>query len=158
MKNFLRTILPAVLLMTFLGGSALAQTKIATVDLRKLFDGYWKTKQAQADIKEQQTQLDKDAKAMLDDYKKAGDEYQQLLTQEDDPAISADERDRRKQKADDKPACPINSRECVIMCSLTSKLMSMQRPRLAVTPWCLTRMRKAPPPRTSCSTTAAKMT
>ncbi len=46
--------MPAVLLMTFLSGSALAQTKIATVDLRKLFDGYWKTKQAQADIQEQQ--------------------------------------------------------------------------------------------------------
>ena len=46
MKNILRTILPAFLLMAFMGGSALAQTKIATVDLKKLFDNYYKTKLA----------------------------------------------------------------------------------------------------------------
>jgi Skp family chaperone for outer membrane proteins len=53
----------AVLFLTFLSGSALAQTKIATVDLRKLFDNYWKTKQAQAAIQERAAQLDKDDKA-----------------------------------------------------------------------------------------------
>jgi len=88
--------------MTFLSGSALAQTKIATVDLRKLFDGYWKTKQAQADIKEQQTQLDKDDKSMKDDFQKASDEYQQLVARANDQAISTDERARRQQAAADK--------------------------------------------------------
>lgn len=102
MKRFLRRILPAVLLMTFLSGSALAQTKIATVDLRKLFDGYWKTKQAQADIKEQQAQLDKDDNALRGDYKKLSDEYQRLVAQANDQAISADERARRQQAAADK--------------------------------------------------------
>jgi outer membrane protein len=102
MKNYLRTILPAVLLMTVLSGSALAQTKIATVDLHKLFDGYYKTKLAKADIEARKAQLEKDDKAYLDDYKKASDEYQQLLSQENDPIISSDERDRRKQAAADK--------------------------------------------------------
>lgn len=102
MKKFLQRILPVVLLMTFLSGSALAQTKIATVNLRKLFDGYWKTKQAQADIKEQQTQLDKDDNALRDAYKKTSDEYQKLLTQANDQAISADERARRQHAAADK--------------------------------------------------------
>jgi outer membrane protein len=102
MKNFLQKILPAILLMTFLGGSALAQTKIATVDLRKLFDGYYKTKLAQAEIQERKLQLEKDDKSMLDDFKKANDGYQQLLAQANDQAISADERDRRKQSANDK--------------------------------------------------------
>ena len=88
--------------MTFLSGSALAQTKVATVDLRKLFDNYWKTKQAQAAIQDRATQLDKDDKSMKDDLKKAGDDYQQLLEQANDQAISADERDRRKQAAADK--------------------------------------------------------
>jgi outer membrane protein len=101
MKFFLRTILPAVLLMTFLSSSALAQTKIATVDLRKLFDNYYKTKLAQADIQERKESLEKDDKAMLDDFKKANDEYQQLLAQTGDQAISDDERDRRKQAAAD---------------------------------------------------------
>ena len=88
--------------MTLLSGSALAQTKIATVDLRKLFDNYYKTKLAQADIQERKAQLEKDDKSMLDDFKKANDDYQQLLQQANDQAISDDERDRRKQSAADK--------------------------------------------------------
>lgn len=88
--------------MTFLSGSALAQTKIATVDLHKLFDNYYKTKLAKAAIEERKVQLEKDDKTMLDDFKKANEEYQQLLAQQNDQAISADERDRRKQSAADK--------------------------------------------------------
>jgi outer membrane protein len=102
MRNILRTIFPALLLMTFLSGSALAQTKIATVDLKKLFDNYYKTKLAQASIQERAAQLDADDKSMKDDLKKGGDEYQQLLQQADDQALSAEERARRKQSADDK--------------------------------------------------------
>ena len=85
-----------------MGGSALAQTKIATVDLKKLFDNYYKTKLAQAAIQERITQLDQDEKSMKDDLKKNGDAYQQLLEEANDQALSADERDRRKQSAADK--------------------------------------------------------
>ncbi len=102
MKNILRTILPAILLMAFMSGSALAQTKIATVDLKKLFDNYYKTKLAQAAIQERAAQLDKDDKSMKDDLKKGGDDYQALLEQANDQALSADERDKRKQSAADK--------------------------------------------------------
>ncbi len=80
MKYILRTIFPAVLLLTVLSGSALAQTKIATVDLKKLFDNYYKTKLAQAALQDHATQLDKDDNGMKDDLKKATDDYQQLLT------------------------------------------------------------------------------
>jgi len=101
MKNLLRTILPVLLLMAFMSGSALAQTKIATVDLRKLFDNYYKTKLAQAAIQDHAAQLDKDDKSMKDDLKKGSDDYQALLEQSNDQALSADERDRRKQAATD---------------------------------------------------------
>ena len=57
--------------MTFLSGSALAQTKIATVDLRKLFNSDYKTKQAQAIIQDLVTGYVKDEKTMSDNYKKA---------------------------------------------------------------------------------------
>ncbi len=102
MKNMSRTIFSALLLLTLLSGSALAQTKVATADLRKLFDNYYKTKLAQAAIQDHATQLDKDDKSMKDDLQKASDDYQQLLAQANDQAISADERDRRKQAAADK--------------------------------------------------------
>ena len=102
MKIILRTMFPAVLLLTFLSGSALAQTKVATVDMRQLFDNYWKTKQVQAAIQDSASQLDKDDASMKDDLKKASDAYQQLLEQANDQAISADERARRQQAAADK--------------------------------------------------------
>jgi outer membrane protein len=102
MKNMFRTILPLILLVAFMGGTAAAQTKIATVDLRKLFDNYYKTKLAQANIQERAAQLDKDDKSMKDDLKKGGEDYQKLLQQANDQAMSADERDRRKQSADEK--------------------------------------------------------
>jgi outer membrane protein len=102
MMKILRTMLPVFLLMAFMGGSALAQTKIATVDLRKLFDNYYKTKLAQAAIQERADQLDKDDKSMKDDLKKGSEDYQALLEQANDQALSSDERDRRKQAAADK--------------------------------------------------------
>jgi outer membrane protein len=102
MKNIFRTILPAVLLLAFFGGSALAQTKVATVDLQKLFVNYYKTKLAQAAILDKVNQLTKDDYGMKDDLKKASDDYQQLLAQANDQAISADERARRQQAAADK--------------------------------------------------------
>ena len=102
MKNILRTVFPAFLLLTFLGGSALAQTKVATVDLGNTFTNYYKTKLAQASIQDSAIQLDKDDKSMKDDLKKATDEYQQLLQQANDQTISAVERDRRQQAAADK--------------------------------------------------------
>jgi Skp family chaperone for outer membrane proteins len=102
MKNMLRTILPVLLLMTLMGGSAVAQSKIATVDLKKLFDNFYKTKLASAVIQEHAAQLDKDDKSMKDDLKKGSDDYQALQGQANDQALSADERDRRKQAAADK--------------------------------------------------------
>jgi len=102
MKNILRTMFPAVLLLTFLSGSAFAQTKVATVDLGSVFTNYFKTKLAQASVMDRATQLDKDDKSMKDDFTKASDEYKQLLQQANDQSISADERDRRKQAATEK--------------------------------------------------------
>jgi len=100
--KFLRTTVLIVTLLAFLSVPALAQTKIGTVDLRKLFDGYWKTKQAQVALNDRKTQLDKDDRGMRDDLKKGGDEYQKLLEQANDQAISTEERDRRKTAAADK--------------------------------------------------------
>ena len=102
MKNILRTLFPVVLLVTFMSGTAMAQTKIATVNLKTLFDSYWKTKQAQAAIQDRAAQLDKDDKSMKDDLKKGSEDYQQLLAQANDQAISSDERDKRRQAASEK--------------------------------------------------------
>jgi outer membrane protein len=102
MKNILRMILPAILLMTLLSGSAFAQTKIATVDLRKVFDNYWKTKQATASIQAEAMRLDRDDKDYKDKFKQDSDAYQKLLGQANDSALSITERDKKKLDADAK--------------------------------------------------------
>lgn len=103
MKSVLRVVLSTVLLTALLGSSALAQQqKIATVDMRKLFDGYWKTKQAEAALNSRKAELDKEDRGFLDNLHKARNEYQKLLDAASDQAISADERAKRKQAAADK--------------------------------------------------------
>ena len=92
----------AALLAGVLTGSAWAQTRIATVDLRKLFDGYWKTKQADGALKERVADLEKEDKGLREDLKRITAEYQKLLADANDQAVSAEERDKRKLAAEAK--------------------------------------------------------
>jgi Skp family chaperone for outer membrane proteins len=89
-------------LLACLSVPAFAQSKVATVDMRKLFSGYYKTKSAEAILDGKKTDLRKELKDMADGLDQAQAEYKQLLEQGNDQAISAEERDRRKQAAADK--------------------------------------------------------
>ncbi len=105
--KLIRTLLPALLVLALLAAPGLsltahAQTKIATVDMRKLLNGYWKTKQANAALETRKTDLRKELKDMADGLDKAQTDYKQLLTQSDDPTISDVERSRRKQAVSEK--------------------------------------------------------
>src|SRR5205814_7583138 len=102
MKNCLPKILPGLLLLCFLSCSALGQGRIATIDLRKVFDNYWKTKQADTTLKDRAGDMEKEHKNMLEDWKKAKDDYNALLASANDQAVSSDERDRKKKSAEEK--------------------------------------------------------
>jgi len=102
MKSPLRKIVPALLLVSLMSAPAWGQGRLATVDLRKVFDGYWKTKQADAALKDRAADIEKEHKSMLDDWKKAKDDYQTLLTEANNQTLSLDERDKRKKSAEDK--------------------------------------------------------
>jgi Skp family chaperone for outer membrane proteins len=95
-------LVPGLLLVSLLSGSAWAQGRIATVDLRKVFDGYWRTKQDDAILKDRAADIEKDHKVMLDDWKKAKEDYQTLLTEANNQTLSLEERDKRKKSAEDK--------------------------------------------------------
>ncbi len=82
--------------------TAAAPTKVASVDMKKLFDGFWKTKQATALLDKDKADARKNLKGMADGLDKAVADYKLMATQSDDPAISADERSKRKQAADEK--------------------------------------------------------
>jgi outer membrane protein len=101
MKNFRLTFL-TVILLAAMAFSADAQTKVATVDMKKIFNSYWKTKQASAALENRKTELRKELKDMAESLDKAQTDYKQLLSQVNDSAISADERDKRQQAAEAK--------------------------------------------------------
>ena len=73
-----------------------AQTKIAVIDLKKVFDGYWRTKQADAQLKERAADFEKVNAGLVEDFKKAQEELRKGNEAINDPALSAEERDRRK--------------------------------------------------------------
>jgi Skp family chaperone for outer membrane proteins len=93
---------PALFLTAMLTGTAFGQSRIGTIDLKKAFDTYWKRKEALATLKDEQIELEKDLKNMVDQAKKARETYQKLLSDASDSAISTEEREKRKKLAEDK--------------------------------------------------------
>ena len=97
------TLVAALALLNVLSLSALAQSqKIAVVDMKKAFDSYYKTKQAEAQIKERAAESDKVYKNMIEDYKKANEDYKKLIDSSNDQAVSGEEREKRKKSAETK--------------------------------------------------------
>lgn len=94
MKRILSTVL--LFACVAIAQPAQAQTKIAVVDLKKVFDGYWRTKQADAQLKERAADFEKARNGLIEDYKKSNDEFRKANESINDPAVSAEERDRRK--------------------------------------------------------------
>ncbi len=96
--------LPALILTAALALPLAAQAadRIAVVDLKKVFDGYWKTKQADLNLKERAGELDKKRKDMIADLQKANEEYKKLLESINDSVVSQEEREKRKKTAETK--------------------------------------------------------
>lgn len=86
----------------FFAMAAQAQNKTAVVDLKKVFDGYWRTKQADTQLKERASDLEKARGGMVEDYKKANEDFKKILDGLNDPAASADEKEKRKKDAEKK--------------------------------------------------------
>jgi outer membrane protein len=96
------SIVTCALLLLLAATPASAQGRIATVDLKKLFDNYWKTKQADAALKDRAADLDKEHKGMVADFNKATDDYKAMLASSSDPAISDAERDKKKKESEER--------------------------------------------------------
>jgi len=111
MKN-LRLLIVAAALFA-IAASASAQSKFASVDMKKIFNGYYKTKMAQAAMDKERSDLTKEIKDMSEALTKARADYKSMLDQANDQAISADERDKRKTAAGEK-AKNVNSRQIAI--------------------------------------------
>jgi outer membrane protein len=96
-RVFLAFIVGAMMLV-----SAQAQNKIGLIDLEKVFENYWKKKQANALLDERKAEFTKSRKGMIDDYQKANEEYKKLIESASDQAVSSEEREKRKTAAEKK--------------------------------------------------------
>ena len=103
MNKTVTRLLLALGLATLLQFSAgAAEQKIAIIDLQGVFTNYFKTKIADAAIRDEAGALDKDRKALTDQYQKLTEDYKKALDDASNQAISADERDKRKKTAEGK--------------------------------------------------------
>lgn len=102
MTRLLKKLIPALFLLVCTSGFAQSQFRIATVDLGRVFTNYWKTKQAQTTIDEHRADIEKTGKEMMSNFNKSKDDYQKMLDSVNDPAVSSEERDKRKKAAEDK--------------------------------------------------------
>jgi outer membrane protein len=102
MKNLFSKILAAMVLISVTGTSAWAQGRIVTINLQKVFEKYWKTKQAELELKSRADDMEKEHKNMLNDWTKAREDHQHLLSAANDQSASADDREKSKKAADAK--------------------------------------------------------
>ena len=96
MKNLIKYVLLAAALVCLANSGRAADLKIATVDLRKVFDGYYKTKQSTAALKLEAADMEKERNQMIADGKKHTDEWRVLIDKANDQAVSAEEREKRQ--------------------------------------------------------------
>jgi Skp family chaperone for outer membrane proteins len=102
MNKLIGRMLLAAALAGFCGAGAQAETRIATIDGKKVVNGYWKTKEALAALKDRREDLLKELKGMNEDLKKGQEEYRKLMEDANDSAVSDQEREKRKKAAEAK--------------------------------------------------------
>jgi Skp family chaperone for outer membrane proteins len=92
----------AALTASLLSTTALAQGKVGVINLTKVFDEFWRTMQADAQIKDRLAEFEKMGQSMYDDYKKANEEFGKQIEAANDPALSKEEADKRRKDLDKK--------------------------------------------------------
>ncbi|RYD82049.1 MAG: OmpH family outer membrane protein, partial [Verrucomicrobiaceae bacterium] len=105
MKHILT--LPLLILALGFGAvsSASAQAvKIGTVDMKKVFESYYKTKDAESRINEARSQAKKELEDRMDNYKKSMEEVQKLNEDINRPELSADAKATKSKQRDEKIA------------------------------------------------------
>jgi outer membrane protein len=102
MKKFILLVIVAAGWLALAGVAPAAEQKIGTVDLRKVFDKYYKTIQSTATLKLEAADMEKERKQMLDNAENHKTEWQKLIDKANDQAVSSEERDKSKKEAEQK--------------------------------------------------------
>lgn len=83
---------------------ARAEVKIGVVDLKKVFESYWKRDQSEKTLKERASGFEKIRNQLMEDYKRANEDLRKLYDSANDQAIAAAEREKRKGEVEKKAA------------------------------------------------------
>src|SRR5688572_32219223 len=98
--------LPAVAaaLLAFSGVTASAQSmvKIGTVDMKKVFESYYKTKDAEQRINEARNQSKKELEERMESYQKGVGEVKKLNEEIESPALSREAKETKSKARDEK--------------------------------------------------------
>ncbi|MCS1410292.1 MAG: hypothetical protein M2R45_03484 [Verrucomicrobia subdivision 3 bacterium] len=99
MEKSLKSILSLLLLTAI---TANAQPKIAIIDMKTVFEGYWKTKRVSETFEGRKKDYADQHQKMIDQYQAANEDYRKIKETTSDPAISAPEKKRRGEEAEKK--------------------------------------------------------
>ena len=98
--SLLRTVVSILTLAAFTSTVYSQESlKIATVDMSKTFESYWKTTLSNKQIKERETDFNKIEQGMVDDIKLIQEEYSRLVQSAQDPANAASKREEDSKQA-----------------------------------------------------------
>jgi len=101
-----KTIILLVAALGFSGvyNASAQQLKIGTVDMKKVFENYYKTKDAEQRINDARTAAKKELEDRMDTYKKATEDIKKLNDEIQSPALSKESKDSKTKQRDDKIA------------------------------------------------------
>lgn len=100
----MKYLVPAILAAVALGASAHAQSmvKVGTVDMKKVFEGYYKTKDAEQRINEARNAAKKELEERMESYQKGAGEVQKLNGEISNDALSREARETKSKARDEK--------------------------------------------------------
>ena len=100
MKKYLS--LPFIAAAMAVATPAQAEVKVGTVDMNKVFESYYKTKDATGKINDARVAAKKELDTRMDDYKKLIDEINKLNEELKRPELSNDTKEQKAKLRDDK--------------------------------------------------------
>jgi outer membrane protein len=106
MKNYFASFAAVAALVAFGTGSAHAQSmvKIGTVDMKKVFESYYKTKDAEQRINEARNAAKKELEERMESLQKGMAEVKKLNEEIDSPALSKEAKETKSKTRDEKVA------------------------------------------------------
>ncbi len=103
MNKMMRVMLVVAALLGGLAGVVRAEEpSIVFVDLDSVFTNYYKTKTAEAQLKEQADEIKAERSGMIEQFKVIEDSYKALRAQAQNTALSEDARNLKRAEAEDK--------------------------------------------------------